>query len=63
MLQIQNIKKKFVTGDLTQVALDGVSLNLRDNEFVAVLGPYKAVFRFFQLYKSSAGLTDTTAAI
>ena len=39
MLQIQNIKKKFVTGDLTQVALDGVSLNLRDNEFVAILGP------------------------
>ncbi len=39
MLQIQNIRKKFVTGDLTQVALDGVSLNLRDNEFVAILGP------------------------
>ena len=39
MLQIQNIKKKFVTGDLTQVALDDVSLNLRDNEFVAILGP------------------------
>lgn len=39
MLQIQNIKKEFVTGDLTQVALDGVSLNLRDNEFVAILGP------------------------
>ena len=39
MLQIQNIKKKFVTGDLTQVALDDVSLNLCDNEFVAILGP------------------------
>lgn len=39
MLQIQKISKKFVTGDLTQVALDKVSLNLRDNEFVAVLGP------------------------
>ena len=39
MLQIQNIRKKFVTGDLTQVALDGVSLNLRENEFVAILGP------------------------
>ncbi len=39
MLQIKNIKKEFTTGDLTQVALDGVSLNLRDNEFVAILGP------------------------
>ena len=39
MLQLQNIRKQFTTGDLTQVALNGVSLNLRDNEFVAVLGP------------------------
>ncbi len=39
MLQIQNISKKYITGDLVQNALDGVSLNLRDNEFVAILGP------------------------
>ena len=39
MLQIQKISKKYQTGDLTQTALDGVSLNLRDNEFVAILGP------------------------
>jgi putative ABC transport system permease protein len=39
MLQVKGIDKKYVTGDLTQVALDGVSLNLRDCEFVAVLGP------------------------
>ncbi|HIW74807.1 MAG TPA: ABC transporter ATP-binding protein/permease [Firmicutes bacterium] len=39
MLQIKNISKQYKTGDLTQRALDGVSLNLRDNEFVAVLGP------------------------
>ena len=39
MLQIKNISKKYVTGDLEQMALDGVSLNLRDNEFVAILGP------------------------
>jgi putative ABC transport system permease protein len=38
MLQIQNISKKYVTGDLTQTALDGVSLNLRESEFVAILG-------------------------
>ncbi len=39
MLQIKNISKKYVTGDLVQKALDGVSLNLRDNEFVSILGP------------------------
>ena len=39
MLQIRNIKKKYKTGDLIQTALDDVSLNLRDNEFVAILGP------------------------
>ena len=39
MLRIQDIRKKYVTGDLTQTALDGVSLNLRENEFVAILGP------------------------
>ena len=39
MLQIKDIRKKYVTGELVQTALDGVSLNLRDNEFVAILGP------------------------
>lgn len=39
MLQIQNIKKQYKTGELVQTALDGISLNLRDNEFVAILGP------------------------
>ena len=39
MLHIQNVKKKYITGDLIQTALDGVSLTLRDNEFVAILGP------------------------
>ena len=39
MLQVKNIKKEYVTGDLVQTALDDVSLNFRDNEFVAILGP------------------------
>ncbi len=39
MLQIKNISKKYVTGDFVQMALDDVSLNFRDNEFVAILGP------------------------
>ncbi|NLC64759.1 MAG: ABC transporter ATP-binding protein/permease [Erysipelothrix sp.] len=38
MLQIKNIRKTYVTGDLTQVALDGVSFNLRNSELVAILG-------------------------
>ncbi len=39
MLQIKEIYKQYKTGNLIQKALDGVSLNLRDNEFVAILGP------------------------
>ena len=39
MLQIQHIRKEYKTGKLVQKALDDVSLNLRDNEFVAILGP------------------------
>ena len=39
MLQIQHICKEYRTGKLVQKALDDVSLNLRDNEFVAILGP------------------------
>ena len=39
MLQIKNVYKQYKTGSLVQKALDDVSLNLRDNEFVAILGP------------------------
>ena len=39
MLQIKNIFKTYKTGDLVQKALNDVSLNFRDNEFVAILGP------------------------
>ena len=39
MLQVKNIHKQYKTGELVQDALHDVSLNLRDNEFVAVLGP------------------------
>ena len=39
MLQIQHVCKTYKTGDLVQNALNDVSLNLRDNEFVAILGP------------------------
>ena len=39
MLQIRDICKEYRTGSLVQKALNQVSLNLRDNEFVAILGP------------------------
>ena len=39
MLQIKQISKQYKTASLTQQALNKVSLNLRDNEFVAILGP------------------------
>lgn len=39
MLKLENITKTYITGGMKQVALDNISLNLRDNEFVAILGP------------------------
>ena len=39
MLQIKNVSKKYKTGELVQMALDDVSLNLRDSEFISILGP------------------------
>ncbi len=39
MLQIKGISKQYKTGDLVQIALNNVSLNFRDNEFVSILGP------------------------
>lgn len=38
MLQLKSIYKVYKTGDLTQIALDNVSLNFRKSEFVAILG-------------------------
>ena len=38
MLQLKNIVKTYVTGDLRQDALQGVSINFRENEFVSILG-------------------------
>ena len=38
MLQLKNIVKTYVTGDLTQDALKGVSIAFRESEFVSILG-------------------------
>ena len=39
MLQLKNISKQYKTGELVQMALDDVSLDLRDSEFISILGP------------------------
>ena len=38
MLKLSNITKTYITGDLRQQALDGISVCFRKNEFVSVLG-------------------------
>ncbi len=38
MLKLKNIVKKYVTGESEVIALGGVSLNFRRNEFVSILG-------------------------
>ncbi len=39
MIELKNISKDYVTGDLTVHALKNVSVSFRQNEFVAILGP------------------------
>lgn len=39
MLTLKKIYKRYTTGDFTQVALNGVDLTFRENEFAAILGP------------------------
>ena len=39
MLEIKNITKVYVTAGLEQKALDNVSIQFRENEFVSILGP------------------------
>ena len=39
MLELKNIKKDYITGDLTVNALKGINLCFRKNEFVSILGP------------------------
>ena len=38
MLQLKNIVKTYITGELVQDALRDVSINFRENEFVSILG-------------------------
>jgi putative ABC transport system ATP-binding protein len=39
MIELQNITKNYRTGDLEYQALKGISLKIKDGEFVAIMGP------------------------
>ena len=39
MLEIKKITKIYKTGNFTQKALNNVSINFRESEFVSILGP------------------------
>ena len=39
MLQLKNIKKRYEIGDSHVQALNGVSIDFRECEFVSILGP------------------------
>ena len=39
MLELKKVSKVYNTGEFSQRALDQVSINFRENEFVAILGP------------------------
>jgi len=39
MLELKKITKIYKTGDFVQKALDNITVNFRDNEFVSILGP------------------------
>ena len=39
MLEVKKITKIYKTGNFVQKALNNVSINFRENEFVSILGP------------------------
>ena len=39
MLELKKITKEYQTGEFKQTALDNVTVNFRNNEFVSILGP------------------------
>ena len=39
MLKVTDIKKSFVTEEVETVALNGISFEVKEGEFVAIMGP------------------------
>jgi putative ABC transport system ATP-binding protein len=39
MIEVNNLRKEYCDGDVKTIALDGVSFNIKQGEFVAIMGP------------------------
>jgi putative ABC transport system ATP-binding protein len=39
MIEVKNLRKEYCDGDVKTIALDGVSFNIKQGEFVAIMGP------------------------
>ena len=39
MLKVENLQKIFRTEEIETIALNGVSFEIKDGEFVAIMGP------------------------
>lgn len=39
LIKLENIKKEFVTGEITTKVLHGISLEIKEGEFISIMGP------------------------
>lgn len=39
MIEVKDLRKEYCDGDVKTIALDGVSFNIKEGEFVAIMGP------------------------
>lgn len=39
IIELKNIKKSYITGDVTTPILNGITLNIKEGDFVAITGP------------------------
>jgi putative ABC transport system ATP-binding protein len=39
MIEVRDLRKEYLDGDVTTIALDGVSFDIKKGEFVAIMGP------------------------
>ena len=64
MLKLVDISKIYKTGELTQQALDGVSLEFRQSEFVAILESlYENGYSLIDINDMYENYTDTDGTV